>query len=100
MAHLARSKNLSIEMHIGPAITVLFFNDHKFGQESKCYLFEKGAERITPFLPILGKLFQEGPARLYCSTCSRLLHEPNNWRCLSRPEAHGLRPIPTSTNYG
>lgn len=61
-ARLARSKDLSIEMHIGPAIAVLFFNDHNFGQGSKCYLFEKGAERITPFLPVLGKLVQEGPS--------------------------------------
>jgi hypothetical protein len=59
---LSRSKDLSIEMHIGPAIAVLFFNDHNFGQGSKCYLFEKGAERVGPFLPVLGKLVQEGPS--------------------------------------
>jgi hypothetical protein len=61
-ARLSRSKDLSIEMHIGPAIAVLFFNDHNFGQGSKCYLFEKGAERVAPFLPVLGKLVQEGPS--------------------------------------
>jgi len=60
--HLSRSKSLSIEMHIGPAIAVLFFNDHNFGRGSKCYLFEKGAERIGPFLPVLGKLVREGPS--------------------------------------
>ena len=59
---LSRSKDLSIEMHIGPAIAVLFFNDHNFGQGSKCYLFEKGAERVGPFLPVLGKLVHEGPS--------------------------------------
>lgn len=59
---LSRSKDLSIEMHIGPAIAVLFFNDHNFGQGSKCYLFEKGAERVGPFLPLLGKLVHEGPS--------------------------------------
>ncbi|MBP6108196.1 MAG: hypothetical protein KA506_17025 [Steroidobacteraceae bacterium] len=61
-ARLSRSKDFSIEMHIGPAIAVLFFNDHDFGQGSKCYLFEKGAERVAPFLPVLGKLVQEGPS--------------------------------------
>jgi hypothetical protein len=61
-ARFSRSKDLSIEMHIGPAIAVLFFNDHYFGQRSKCYLFEKGAERVAPFLPVLGKLVQEGPS--------------------------------------
>jgi hypothetical protein len=49
-------------MHIGPAIAVLFFNDHHFGQGSKCYLFEKGAERIGPFLPVLSKLVEAGPS--------------------------------------
>ena len=61
-AHLSRSRDLSIEMHIGPAIAVLFFNDHHFGQGSKCYLFEKGAERTGPFLPVLSKLVQAGPS--------------------------------------
>lgn len=59
---LSRSRDLSIEMHIGPAIAVLFFNDHMFGQGSKCYLFEKGAERVGPFLPVLGKLVSKGPS--------------------------------------
>jgi hypothetical protein len=57
---LSRSRDLSIEMHIGPAIAVLFFNDHMYGQGSKCYLFEKGVERVGPFLPILGKLVSKG----------------------------------------
>ena len=60
--HLTRSRDLSIEMHIGPAIAVLFFNDHYFGYGSKCYLFEKGAERTGPFLPVLRKLIQAGPS--------------------------------------
>ena len=59
---LSRSRDLSIEMHIGPAIAVLFFNDHMYGQGSKCYLFEKGVERVSPFLPVLGKLVSKGPS--------------------------------------
>lgn len=59
---LSRSRNLSIEMHIGPAIAVLFFNDYMYGQGSKCYLLEKGVERVGPFLPILGKLVRKGPS--------------------------------------
>lgn len=61
-SRLSRSRDLSIEMHIGPAIAVLFFNDHHFGQGSKCYLYEKGAVRIGPFLPVLTKLVQAGPS--------------------------------------
>lgn len=59
---LSRSRDLSIEMHIGPAIAVLFFNDHMYGQGSKCYLFEKSVERVGPFLPVLGKLVSKGPS--------------------------------------
>ncbi|MDI7134212.1 hypothetical protein QMO42_07290 [Pseudomonas aeruginosa] len=59
---LSRSRDWAIEMHIGPAIAVLFFNDHMYGQGSKCYLFEKGVERVGPFLPILGKLVSNGPS--------------------------------------
>jgi hypothetical protein len=59
---LSRSRDLSIEMHIGPAIAVLFFNDHMYGQGSKCYLFEKGVERVGPFLPALGNLVGKGPS--------------------------------------
>ena len=59
---LSRSRDLSIEFHIGPAIAVLFFNDHMYGQGSKCYLFEKGVERVGPFLPVLGKLVSKGPS--------------------------------------
>lgn len=59
---LSRSRDLSIEMHIGPAIAVLFFNDHMYGQGSKCYLFEKGVDRVGPFLPVLGRLVSKGPS--------------------------------------
>lgn len=59
---LSGSKDLSIEIHIGPAIAVLFFNDYNFGKGSKCYLFEKGAERVGPLLPVLGKLIHDGPS--------------------------------------
>ncbi|WP_205676616.1 hypothetical protein [Aquitalea aquatilis] len=60
--HLSRSRDLSIEMHIAPAVAVLFFNNHMYGQGSKCYLFEKGVERVGPFLPVLGKLVSKGPS--------------------------------------
>ncbi len=59
---LSGTRDLTIEMHIGPAIAVLFFNDHMYGQGSKCYLLEKGVERVGPFLPFLGKLVSKGPS--------------------------------------
>lgn len=59
---LSGSRDLSIEMHIGPAIAVLFFNDLLFGHGSKCYLLANGVERVGPFLPVLGKLVSKGPS--------------------------------------
>jgi len=57
---LAGSRSTSIEIHIGPAIAVLFFNEHSFVQSAKCYLFEKGIDRIDPFLSTLVKLVTSG----------------------------------------
>ncbi|MHA4868695.1 NACHT domain-containing protein [Duganella sp. PWIR1] len=59
---LKGSKEMSIEMHIGPAIAVLFFNDHYFAQSTKCYLHPKGAERVGPFLPLLEGLTKSAPS--------------------------------------
>lgn len=59
---LRNSKDMSIEMHIGPAIAVLFFNDHYIAQSTKCYLLPKGIERIGPFLPLLGSLVKAAPS--------------------------------------
>lgn len=59
---LGGSHDASIEMHIGPAIAVLFFNDYDFAQPAKCYLLQKGFERLAPFLPVLEKLVESGPS--------------------------------------
>ena len=56
------SKDMSIEMHIGPAIAVLFLNDHHFAATTKCYLFPKGVERLGPFLPIVEAMVKDGPS--------------------------------------
>lgn len=54
------NEHVAIPNHLCPAIAVLFFNDHMYGQGSKCYLFEKEVERVGPFLPVLGKLISKG----------------------------------------
>ena len=81
---LSRSKDLSIEMHIGPAVAVLFFNDHHFVQSTKCYLYEKGAERVGQFLPILEKLVKSGPSPFVALVLLNLLE------VAPRPEHLGL----------
>ena len=52
------NRTASIEIHIGPAIAVFFFNDHGFDQPPNCYLFPKSIDWLDPFLPVLGKLVE------------------------------------------
>ncbi|HNP65767.1 MAG TPA: hypothetical protein PKH39_17680 [Woeseiaceae bacterium] len=59
---LGASRSSSIELHIGPAIAVLFFNDRGFAQPPKCYLLPNGIDRLDHFLPVLGKLVETGPS--------------------------------------
>lgn len=59
---LGGTKDRTIEVHIAPAIATLFFNDHHFAGRTKSYLYEKGIERIGPFLPVLERLIQSGPS--------------------------------------
>jgi hypothetical protein len=59
---LQSSRSASIEMHIGPAIAVLFFNNHGFTQPARCYLRPKDVDRLEPFFPVLEKLVKSGPS--------------------------------------
>jgi hypothetical protein len=49
----SRGRSRNTEIHLGPAITVLFFNDSGFSQPAKCYLLPKGVDGLNPFLPVL-----------------------------------------------
>ena len=59
---LIGAKEMSIEMHLGPAVAVIFFNDYLFEQGTKCYLFAQGVERVKPFLPLLERLVKSAPS--------------------------------------
>ena len=48
---LASSSSPSVEIHIAPAIATVFFNNHLSGQQPSCYLYEKGIDKVAPFLP-------------------------------------------------
>lgn len=58
--YLRGKRQASIEMHIGPAIAALFFNDHGFTQPPSCCLLPKGIDRVAPFLPTLEGLTKTG----------------------------------------
>jgi len=59
---LAGSRSNSVEVHIGPAIAVFFFNDYGRFQPTKCYLLPSAIDRVDPFLPLLQKLIESGPS--------------------------------------
>ncbi|APA88972.1 ATP-binding protein [Paraburkholderia sprentiae WSM5005] len=59
---LSGKMDASIEIHIGPAIATLFFNDHHFVQSTKCYLHEKGIDRVASYFPVLDLLVQSAPS--------------------------------------
>jgi hypothetical protein len=47
-------RSTSTEIHFGPAIAVVLFNDYwNFQPPPKCYLNEKGIDHLGPFLPLL-----------------------------------------------
>lgn len=50
----------SIEVHLGPCVGTIFFNDYIFRQ-TKTYLTPTAIERIGPFLPQLIELLVKGP---------------------------------------
>ena len=54
-------RSSAIEIHLGPAVGTLFFNDYVLGQTST-YLTPKAVERIDPFLPQLINLLNSGPS--------------------------------------
>jgi hypothetical protein len=70
---LRGSRSASIETHIGPAIAVLFFSDHGFVQQTKCYLHQKSIDWLTPFLPVLEKLVENGPSHFVALVTLNLL---------------------------
>lgn len=51
---------MSVEMRIGPAIGVLFFNNYNSFGGARCYLLEKGIDRVHSYFPQLARLIEEG----------------------------------------
>ena len=66
------AKSASIEIHLGPAIGTIFFNDYTLGQTS-AYLTAKAIERVGPFLPQLVDLVGDGPSYFMALVTMNLL---------------------------
>ena len=55
-----RKRSPSVEVHLGPAIATLFFNQGGTFEPAKAYLLPPGIDRLMPFLPTLETLAAEG----------------------------------------
>lgn len=53
--------SFTVEMHIAPAIATLFMNEHSSFSATKCYLLEKGMDKIEPFLAGMAAMMETGP---------------------------------------
>jgi hypothetical protein len=51
-----RDRSTSTEIHFGPAVATVLFNDYSSFQPPKCYLNPKGIDRLEPFLPLLSEM--------------------------------------------
>lgn len=56
----SRDGSTSIITRLGPAIAVIFFNEYSTFVPAKCYLLEKGIDRLGSFLSDLGEVVQRG----------------------------------------
>jgi hypothetical protein len=58
---LVGSRSSSIEVHLGPAVGAIFFNEYVL-QQTATYMKPKAMERVAPFLPALVDLLGRGPS--------------------------------------
>jgi hypothetical protein len=58
---LVGRRSRSVEVHLGPAVGAIFFNDYGLGQTST-YMTPKAMERVAPFLPGLVAVLAHGPS--------------------------------------
>lgn len=68
-----RRRSSSVEVHLGPAIATLFFNEYSYVQPAKTYLLAPGIDRLVPFLPSLETLAVEGASHFVAIVTLNLL---------------------------
>ena len=69
----SRDRSTSVSTRLGPAIAVIFFNECAAFVPAKCYLLEKGIDRLGPLLPVLGEVVQRGTFLFVATTLLNLL---------------------------
>jgi hypothetical protein len=70
---MVRRRSSGVEMHLGPAIATLFFNDSGWMQPPKAYLPAALVDRVTPFLPTLEPCAVEGATHFVAIVTLNLL---------------------------
>jgi hypothetical protein len=72
-ARHVRDRSTSTEIHFGPAVAVVLFNDYYSFQPPKCYLFAKAIDRLGPFIPLLKEVAEYGQFFLLATTLLNLI---------------------------
>ena len=99
---LAGSQSNSVEVHIGPAIAVFFFNDHGRFQPTKCYLAPAAIQRLDPFLPAIQTLIEGSPSFFTTLITLNLLEvspKPSHLPLILMAAAIWLRTYPDSVPF-
>lgn len=67
-SYLTQQNSSSIEVHIAPAIAVLFMHDYPRISPAKCYLYPKGTARLDMFMPLIGELTTKAASSAFVAT--------------------------------
>lgn len=72
-ARHVRDRSTSTEIHFGPAVAVVLFNDYSSFQPPKCYLYAKAIDRLDPFIPLVKEVAEYGQFFLLATTLLNLI---------------------------
>jgi hypothetical protein len=99
---LSGSQSNSVEVHIGPAIAVFFFNDYNRLQPANCYLPPNTIGLLDPFLPVLQTLIEGSPSFFTALITLNLLEvspKPSHLHFIMMAAAIWLRTYPDSVPF-
>ncbi len=100
--YLAGKRSASVEFHIGPAISALFFGNNSFAVNPGSYLQSKGVDRLDPFLPVLSKLILSAPSLTVATVTVNLLEvspRPQHLSFIIGAAEAWLKAFPNNTDF-
>lgn len=99
---MVNEQSSGVEIHLGPAIATLFFNDYGLAQPAKAYLLPASIERLTPFLPALERCAVEGSTPFVATVTLNLLEvepQPAHLSFLLAAASGWLAAFPDSPDF-